>query len=135
MSAPTRRYMLRFFGAMLFYLVAIIFAAYSIRHGLVAGPLKWVVASLPGVAIAGAIAAIGMRILELEDEYLRMLMVRQVLIGTGITLSLTTMWGFLEQFGLVMHIEAFWVFVVWTLSLTVGAFVNRVTLGAWGSCL
>jgi hypothetical protein len=134
-TASGRRYLARFALAMAAYVVTILLAAYCIRHDLVGGPLKWILAMLPGLAIAGAIAAVGMRIIELEDEYLRMLMVRQVLIGTGITLSLSTMWGFLEMFDLVGHIELSWVFVLWAFSLGVGAVANRITHGTWGSCL
>jgi hypothetical protein len=135
LNPSSRRYFVRAAVAMGTYLATIFAAAYGIRHGLVSGPAAWALAALPGLAIAGFIAAIGMRILELEDEYLRMLMVRQVLVGTGITLSLTTIWGFFEQFGLAGHIELYWVFVLWAVSLPIGALINRITHGTWGSCL
>jgi len=117
------------------YIVTIFIAAYCIRHNLVGEPLKWVLALLPGLAIGGFFYAIAMRILELKDEYLRMLMVRQVLIATGIALSLTSIWGLFEQFGLVDHIELYWVFVLWCASLPLGALTNRISYGSWGSCL
>jgi hypothetical protein len=131
----TRRYFVRFFSAMLVYLVTLFAATYLIRRGLVTGPGTWVLASLPGLAIVGAFYAIAMRMLEQRDEYLRMLMARQLLVATAITLSLTTMWGFLEEFELVPHAELYWVAVLWFASLPLGSIANRVTQGTWGECL
>ena len=68
------------------------------------------------------------------DEFIRMLLVRQVLYGTAIALSLATIWGFLENFGLVMHIPAFFWAIAWFAGFGVGGLINRLTLGASGSC-
>ncbi len=130
-----RRYLRRSGVAMLFYVVSILAATYLISRGLVHGPPAWILALLPGVSVAGLFYAIGMRIVEMDDEYLRILMVRQVLYATGITLALTTIWGFLELFGMVGHIELYLVSVLWCVSLPLGALINRFTHGSWGSCL
>lgn len=135
LSLAARRYYFRFFGAMMLYLVSLFAAKYLARHDMVDGLVLWVLAALPGLAIIGAIWAIAMRVLELEDEYLRVLMVRQLLVATGLTLSFCAVWGFLENFGLVMHVELYWVAVIWLLSLSAGALFNRITEGAWGACL
>jgi hypothetical protein len=58
--------------------------------------------------------------------------VRQALVATGFTLSLSTMWGFLENFGLVPHVETFYIAVLWFGGLGVGACYNRFSLGDSG---
>jgi hypothetical protein len=55
-----------------------------------------------------------------------MLLVRQVLIATGFTLTLVTIWGFLENLRLVPHVDAFYVAILWFAGLGVGACWNRV---------
>ena len=61
-----------------------------------------------------------------------MLIVRQVVIGTGIALSFATVWGFLEEFGLVAHIYPYYIAVAWIAGFGFGGLVNRLTHGAWG---
>jgi hypothetical protein len=39
-------------------------------------------------------------------------------------LTLVTIWGFLENFGLVGHVDAFYVAVLWFLGLGVGSAFN-----------
>jgi hypothetical protein len=73
-------------------------------------------------------------LVEEQDEYVRMLMVRQVLWASGFTLSLATIWGFLDNFKLVGHIDGYWIVAAWYFGQGIGACVNRVTLGARVAC-
>ena len=73
------------------------------------GGLAYVVAVLPALPIIGIFAAIGRYLVEEQDEYVRMLMVRQTLWASGFALSLATIWGFLENFDLVGHIDAYYI--------------------------
>jgi hypothetical protein len=134
-STEARRYYTRFFAAMGFYIVSLFGAKYLVNHDMASGGIVWLLAVLPGLAITGAIGAVAMRLFEMEDEYLRMLMVRQVLIATGITLTLSTIYGFFQAFDLVGPIELYWVAIVWMIGLSIGAMVNRFTEGTWGACL
>ena len=78
--------------------------------------------------------AIGRLLVVEGDEYIRMLMVRQALVATGLTLSIATMWGFLENLRLVPHVDAFYIAILWFGGLGVGACYNRLTLGDSGQC-
>ena len=133
-SPASRRYKQRIAIAMGAYLVSLFAAEYLISRGLVDGPLMWTLALIPGVVVTGAFYAIAMLIIEQRDEFMRMLVVRQVLIATGIALSIATIWGFLENFELVPHIDSYWVGILWFFGFGVGGFVNKRTLGAWGEC-
>jgi len=131
-SKTNRRYLFRIGISVVVFGIAIKLAKYLTSSGLVDGPLVWVLALIPGLAMLGIFYAFGMLIMEQKDEFIRMLIIRQVLIGTGIALSFATIWGFLEEFGLVSHIYPYYVSIAWILGFGFGGFVNRVTHGAWG---
>jgi hypothetical protein len=63
-----------------------------------------------------------------------MLMVRQTLWASGFTLSLATIWGFLDNFELVGHVDGYWVMVTWWVGLAVGGLANKYTVGESGGC-
>ena len=134
MSPVKRRYLLRVAAAMAVYLVSIFAADYLIEVRMVSGPLAFGLALLPGLAMVAFFWAIGMYVLELEDEFMRMLLARQMLIATGFTLSIASVWGMLEQFGFVANVDAYMWVVVWSVGLLIGAAANRITHGTWGDC-
>jgi len=114
------------------YLVAVASLSF---FGDDAGPqaLRVLLALLPGLAIIGVFWAIGRLMVEEEDEFLRMLTVRQSLVATAVALSAASIWGFLESADLVPHLDAWWWATAWFFGLFVGALVNRVQHGTWGS--
>jgi hypothetical protein len=126
--------MVRLGISMTLYVVSLLAAVYLVGHHRVEGPLAWALALLPGFAIVGAFYAIGMLIVETTDEFVRMLMVRQILYATVIAMSAATIWGFLENFELVPHIAAFYWAIAWFLGFGIGGFINRLTLGTAGQC-
>ena len=128
-----RRYVVRVAVSMAAYLITLALAIRLVRDGTLTGPLAWAIALLPGLSVAGVFWAVGRLLIEETDEFVRMLLVRQVLIATAITLSVATVYGFLENFGLVGHIDAFYIAILWFVGLGVGALVNKLTLGASGS--
>ena len=133
-SPASRRYLQRLAAAMGVYLVSLFAAEYLISREMVDGPLMWVLALVPGLAVVGAFYAVAMLIVEQRDEFVRMLVVRQTLIATGFSLSIATVWGFLENFELVPHIPAYWVAILWFFGFGLGGFVNKQTMGSWGEC-
>ena len=80
-----------------------------------------VVAVLPAIPIIGIFGAMGRYLVEEQDEYVRMLMVRQMLWAMGFTLSVATIWGFLDNFGLVGHVDGYWIVVRLVLRPSIGA--------------
>lgn len=131
-TVPGRRYIVRLGISMAVYIATLFAGEYLVSRGLIDGPLVWVFGFLPGLAIIGAFYAIAMLIVETTDEFIRMLIVRQVLIGTGFALSIATVWGFLENYDLVPHVDSYWVAILWFGGFGVGACVNKLTLGSWG---
>lgn len=132
LSPAAKRYNRRVIVLMLIYAVALIGAVYAFKHHLLSGPLAWVVGVLPALPIVGVFAAIGLYLVEERDEYLRMMMVRQTLWASGFALSIATVWGFLESFELVRHIESYYVAVLWFGGLGLGACANKLSFGGRG---
>lgn len=128
-NRAARRYSRDVILLSLIYAALLMGAVFAFRHGLAVGPLAYLVAILPALPIVGIFVAIGRFFVEQEDEYLRMLMVRQSLIATGFMLSISTVWGFLENFDLVPHVDSYWAAILWFAGLGVGACWNRVAGG------
>ena len=131
-SKPNRRFLIRINSSMAVVALSAVAAEYLIKHGLAEGPLVWVLALIPGLAMVGAFYAIVMLIIEQKDEFIRMLILRQLIIGTGIALSFAAVWGFLEYFGLVDHIYPLYFVAAFFGGFGFGGLVNRLTHGAWG---
>jgi len=100
------------------------------RNSTPAGASAYAAAILPALPIIGIFAAMGRYLVDEKDEYVRMLMVRQTLWASGFALSVATIWGFLENFDLVRHVDAYYVAVLWFGGLGLGACINKLTLGA-----
>lgn len=131
-SKSNRRYLFRLGSSIAVFGLAIVIARYLTTNELVDGPLVWALALIPGLAMLGFFYAFGMLIIEQKDEFIRMLIIRQVFIGTGVALSFATVWGFLEEFGLVAHVYSYYVAIAWIVGFVFGGFANRITHGAWG---
>ena len=134
MTVAMKRYNWRVVWLSLIYAVLLIAVVYGFKHHFISGPLAYVAAILPALPIIGIFAAIGRYLVEEPDEYIRMLMVRQTLWASGFALSVATVWGFLENFDLVEHVDAYSVAIVWFAGLGIGSVINRLTLGAAVRC-
>ena len=102
-------------------------AVYGFKHHLVTRARRLDRRDPAGAARSvGIFVAIGRYLVEEQDEYLRVLMVRQTLWASGFALSIATIWGFLESFELVGHVESFYVAVLWFGGLGLGACANKL---------
>jgi uncharacterized YccA/Bax inhibitor family protein len=124
-----RRYNRRVIILSLIYAIVLIAVVSLFNRHLLSGPLAYLAAILPALPIIGIFAAIGLYLVEETDEYVRMGMVRQSLWASGFALSIATIWGFLESFELVAHVESYYVAVLWFGGLGLGACANKLTIG------
>jgi hypothetical protein len=127
-----RRYNVRVLWLSLLYVAFLFFAVYGFRHHILGGAASYFVAVLPALPIVAIFGAIGRYLVEEQDEYVRMLMVRQTLWASGIALSVATVWGFLENFGMAPRVDSYWAAILWFFGLGIGGLVNRMTLGDGG---
>ena len=134
MKPAARRNLVRTAIVTAIYAGGLFAAKYLIADLGVSRPLAIGVALVPGLAIMGFFYSTGKMIVETEDEFMRMLAVRQQLIAAGFAMTVASVWGVLEMFDLVPHVEAFYIMVLWAAGVFVGMIVNRVTHGVWGQC-
>ena len=132
-TAAGKRYNWRVIWLSLLYGACLILAVYAFKNRMITGWLAYVVAALPALPIIGIFAAIGRYLVEEKDEYVRMLMVRQTLWASGLTLSIATIWGFLDNFKLVGHVDGYWVAIIWFFGLGLGGLANKFSFGETGS--
>ena len=131
-SLAQRLYVRRVLIAMVGYIATLFLAELLIDDRGLSGPLAWLVALLPGLCVASVFWAIGRLLIEEKDEYLRSLLVRQMLVATGLTMVVATIYGFLENYRLVGHVDAFYLTILFFAGLGVGAIVNKFTAGDGG---
>ncbi|MFZ1742591.1 MAG: hypothetical protein WAT93_07040 [Pontixanthobacter sp.] len=115
------------------YMIAIGLMTFVLKDGEPSAALRAILATLPGLAIIGIFWAIGRLIVEEQDEFMKMLVVRQTLVATGLSMSAASVWGFLESADVVIHADAYWWAIVWFFGLGVGAVINRIQYGTWGA--
>jgi len=94
------------------------------------GLSAYAAAILPALPIVGIFAVMGRYLADEQDEFVRMLTVRQTLYASAFALSIATIWGFLENFDLVGHIDAYYIAVLWFGGLGVGSCINKLTMGS-----
>ena len=133
-SPAWKRYNWRLIWLSLVYALFLIAAVYGFRHQLIPDGLRYFAAILPALPIIGIFGAIGRYLIEEQDEYLRMRVARQCLVATGFALSIATVWGFLESFDMVGHVDAYYAAVLWFGGLGLGSCINKLTLGAPVGC-
>lgn len=124
MNGPQRRYVLRMLIAAGFSILFSTIAAVAFRLSHIHGGAGYLVATLPAFPIMGALVCTGLYLAEETDEFQRHLLVQSLLGGMGITLSATTVYGYMESFAHVPHIQLTWVYpLFWVFVLVSFPFV------------
>jgi hypothetical protein len=134
MKPAAKRNLQRTTIIMIVYVAGIFAAKYLIEGRALAGAPAYALALIPGLAMATLFWVSGKAIVETEDEFMRMLAVRQHLIAAGFAMAVASAWGTLEMFELVPHVGAFYIVMLWAAGIFVGMVVNRITHGVWGQC-
>ncbi len=128
----SQRYLTRMAITMAFYLITLFMAEHFIEDRGVTGVLAVLLALLPGLSFAGVVWIFGGLIVEEQDEFYRLLYVRQGLIATGVSFTLAAVWGFLETYNIVQPVAAFWWPTIWCVGCGIGAVANKVKYGTFG---
>ena len=117
--------MKRFVPITIGYLASVALAVRFIDDEAPVTVITYILAALPAAAILGWIWAMGRLLIDMDDEYLRLLEIKKAMVATGFLLSLMTVWGAMELFAGAAHFPSFFAFPVWCLGLAVGQLVNR----------
>jgi len=129
-----RRYTWRLAASMAGYVATLVLAKYAIEDRGIAGPAAFAISVVPALCVASVFWALARLLIEEKDEYRRVLLVRELLIGSGLTLTVVTIWGFWENFGLVQHFDGWYIAPLFFVGMGVGGVVNKLTLGDSGGC-
>lgn len=120
-----RRYTIRIIFFMTAYLLILIGGLRFARGGA-----EHAQATLIGLAIINALPIIGVfwtifrLLMEIDDEYQRLLFAKQTLLATGITLTIVTIWQFLNVYDVVATSPQ-WMGVIWLAMLGIAAPIVR----------
>lgn len=126
-SPAMRRYTRRLAVCLAFYIVLIFGVGYVFRIDPPLGVAAWVLASLPALPILGVFWTIFRLLAEESDEYMRHMLVRQVLFATSFCLCIMTVWEFLQNYDVVSPgTGGFGTAFFWFVGLGVGAIGNSL---------
>lgn len=129
----SRRYRRRSLLGAVLYVASTGLATWLIPDGAPPSPGPIALALFAGTGVLVWIWAMARYLAELEDEFLRLLQVRGMLVATGVTLAISSMWGMVELFTTAPRLPVFFIFPIWCLGQAVaGALANRLTLGTSG---
>lgn len=109
-NPATRRYLRRFMVTMVFYALFIVVSVWTFVHFRPTGVVAWVLAVLPALGIVAQMATFALYLSEEKDEFVRNLQIQSMLWGIGATLSVTTIWGFLQSFLQIHPMDPIWVY-------------------------
>lgn len=125
-SPAGRRYIKRFIPTMVVYFLLVFGASYAFDELDLAGPVAWALAIAPAIPILGVIAIMGLYLKEETDEFQRNILVESMLWGFGLTMAVTSVWGFAEIYINAPALQAFWVFPMFCLGMGLSQpFVRR----------
>jgi cytochrome P450 len=111
--------MRRLVPTMAAYVVILLAARWAAERWQPEGALQVVLAILPALPVVVVMVVMGLYLGEERDEYLKQRVAMAMLIGTGFLISVATVWGFLEDGGIVPHLPAYWAFMLWCLGMGV----------------
>ncbi|MEO1729386.1 MAG: hypothetical protein AAFR64_01455 [Pseudomonadota bacterium] len=128
-----QRYIRRLGGIMVVYATALIGGQIAMKAGLLPPMAAILIALICGLCIALTFFVMGRLMVENQDEFIRLLFVRQTLIASGFALSLAAIHGFLSDFDLIERIDAYWWPVLFFMGQFIGQVSNRLKYGTWGT--
>ena len=121
-----KRHARRVLIASLAYIAVLIPIVFAIRHDLVAGPWRMALAVIPALPLVAMFASYARYLSEETDEYMRMMVVRQILSATTIAMVCAVVWGFLVDLGGAPPIATYWIALVWFVAQGASALVAKL---------
>jgi hypothetical protein len=118
-----KRYMRRLFVCMLAY-AAVLVGGLTIARGGVPQSVGIMLALATAAPICGMFWTIFRLLADCDDEYQRMLFVRQTLLATAFTLAICTVWQFLAVYDVIANGPE-WIGVIWFAMWGVAAPLSR----------
>jgi hypothetical protein len=128
-TPAARTYRRRMFISTCCYVAALMVAIFVNGSHPAPGPLAYAIAILPGLAVSGMFASMGLYLREETDEFQRQVQIESSLWASGAVLMLCAIWGFLEMFQLAPHVDAWVIVPIWSAILGVANVFTRRRYG------
>ena len=125
-TAAARRHNRRVLWAAVVYALTLVPIVYAVRHGLVAGPGRMALAVVPALPLVAMFASYARYLSEETDEYIRMMVVQQILAATTVAMVCAVVWGFLTDLGGAPPIATYWIAFIWVVAQGVSAMIHKV---------
>lgn len=107
-----RRFTVRIIAANVAYVLFSVLVSLFFYRFHPNGPIAYLLAVLPAVAILGVIVTFGLYLAEERDEFQRNMLIQALLWGLGGVFVFTSAWGSLETFTHIRHFQPSWTFLV-----------------------
>ena len=107
--AHTRRTM----WLMLVYLLILPPLVWLHDHRHISTTLLVLMAIAAGLPLLGMFASWGRYLSDERDEYHQAVTLRRIAIATNVTMGTAVVWGFLQAFGVMPLVEAYWIPFIW----------------------
>jgi hypothetical protein len=120
------RHSRRVLAATLVYVAVLIPIVYVVKHGLVGGPWRMILAVIPALPVVAMFGSYARYLTEETDEYVRTMVIRQILTATTISMVCAVVWGFLVDLGGAPPIATYWIAFVWVAAQGVTAMIDKV---------
>ena len=89
-------------------------------HRHISDMLLLIMATAAALPVLGIFASWGRYLSDERDEYHQAMTLRRMAVATNVTMGAAVVWGFLQAFGVMPLMEAYWIPFVW--GLMQGAF-------------
>ena len=80
---------------------------------------------VPALPLIAIFANFARYLNEESDEYVRMIVVRQILVATTVAMCCAVVWGFLSELGGMQPIANYWIAVVWVVTQSTYGTIQR----------
>lgn len=82
-------------------------------HTSVAGLIPTAMAIVAALPVLGIFASWGRYLSDERDEYHQVMTLKRIAVATNATMGAAVVWGFLQAFGAMPLVEAYWIPFVW----------------------
>ena len=106
------------------YLAGMAGGVWAIRAFAIEGAALYAAALVMALPLLASLFAVARYVVEENDEYLRMLFVRNMIAATGILLTVCAVWGLLELVAGAPALPIYYGVAIWCLGFPVGRFVG-----------
>ena len=98
---------------MLIYLLILPPLVWLQHHRHLDPTISLMMAIVAGLPVLGVFASWGRYLSQERDEYHQALTLRRIAVATNATMGAAVVWGFLQAFGVMPLVEAYWIPFVW----------------------